>query len=33
MANPERKIFVPLGDKNRFDLEKAAFDEAWGGVS
>ena len=29
MANPERKIFVPLGDKNRPDLEKAAFDETW----
>ena len=29
MINPERKIYVPLGDKNRPDLEKAAFDEAW----
>jgi len=29
MANPERKIYVPLGDKNRPDLEKAAYDEAW----
>ncbi|MCJ7792826.1 MAG: hypothetical protein MUP45_02515 [Candidatus Marinimicrobia bacterium] len=29
MVNPERKIYVPLGDKNRPDLEKAAFDEAW----
>lgn len=29
MRNPERIIFVPLGDKNRPDLEQAAFDEAW----
>ena len=29
MTNPERKIFIPLGDKYRSDLEEAAFDEAW----
>lgn len=29
MKSPERIIYVPLGDKNRPDLEQAAFDEAW----
>ncbi|KPJ70270.1 hypothetical protein AMJ51_02385 [Microgenomates bacterium DG_75] len=29
MINPERKIFVPLGDKTHEKLERAASYEAW----